>query len=854
LYGLSALVFAVSAVHAVPPYAIYIAPRPSAAPDEVGLPGGATPLTGSFTSIYCTGFEAPEWDLGFSICGDEFATCVGNVNVGNVCNPKDHLGNGNCCDKDPNEETGWMMNGLARHCNQPHIDNVHPSLLKDPSSLQHLRMQYDPAGGSPVGCTGFGGGCRQRWDSPWDRNQAEVNKTTYKYDIAFSHDAIGTQTRIRDFFGLVLNGGGIYLGAYIYFNSGGQVYAYHMDSIASPGAASLLGYWTYDAPDYAQVTMELDPCNDTLTYTYVGKPNIFFPNGIGVVSQTLGFAPPYGDAAFCQPSTSPNLSMIDNMVWSQSHFDDGQLIDMDNFCITHTPCPDSCCLKDGSCNETMSDTECLAANGKYYPNVQCSQLGTPGYPPACRVATGSCCDAGPRAGGPGPEGSCTDGRTEAECTGSQLTWNKGASCDGFRTLCRIGHGTCSSDPNCVGDKGPGYCYNLMARGCAVDADCDTAGFCYGGLCTPAAIPGHCEYSSKGFCEDMGQCAAPAPTCIPDPLAGSGAGCCDPVCPTPCAGGEACLVQKQPCNIVPSGADCRFCEGCTAWPSVGCSTLGGSAECPSPAAGFAAGTCVANTLYVCNQDADCPAGISGGICVTPGTSPGGILCTSDAECVIPATVCGPEHTGACCDGEDGSCVNDVLEADCKGGQLAWTKLGNCSTLNPPCVEHTGACCDNNPKAEHCRVTLKGDCVGSKQTWVKYATCLEVPSVCPALTWGACCSLLKGDCYDYATEADCLANDPFLQPRFSLDQTCANIVCDPAMGACCDHDTFGGCTDTIYWDCQGGKLEWQKGESCATKKDCFHEGIPTVSEWGLVVLTLLLLVGAKVYFGRRQSAAA
>ena len=30
------------------------------------------------------------------------------------------------------------------------------------------------------------------------------------------------------------------------------------------------------------------------------------------------------------------------------------------------------------------------------------------------------------------------------------------------------------------------------------------------------------------------------------------------------------------------------------------------------------------------------------------------------------------------------------------------------------------------------------------------------------------------------------------------------------------------------------------------------IPTVSEWGLVVLTLLLLTGAKIYFGRRRAA--
>jgi len=37
------------------------------------------------------------------------------------------------------------------------------------------------------------------------------------------------------------------------------------------------------------------------------------------------------------------------------------------------------------------------------------------------------------------------------------------------------------------------------------------------------------------------------------------------------------------------------------------------------------------------------------------------------------------------------------------------------------------------------------------------------------------------------------------------------------------------------------------------ECFVV-IPTVSEWGLVILTLLLLTGAKVFFGRRRVEAA
>ena len=31
----------------------------------------------------------------------------------------------------------------------------------------------------------------------------------------------------------------------------------------------------------------------------------------------------------------------------------------------------------------------------------------------------------------------------------------------------------------------------------------------------------------------------------------------------------------------------------------------------------------------------------------------------------------------------------------------------------------------------------------------------------------------------------------------------------------------------------------------------DGIPTVSEWGLAIMALMLLVGAKVYFARRKA---
>ncbi len=72
--------------------------------------------------------------------------------------------------------------------------------------------------------------------------------------------------------------------------------------------------------------------------------------------------------------------------------------------------------------------------------------------------------------------------------------------------------------------------------------------------------------------------------------------------------------------------------------------------------------------------------------------------------------------------------------------------------------------------------------------------------------------------------------------------------PVLGACCDHDPFGDCTDGLpLAACDCPTCEWEKLGSCSDL-DCPHTAIPTVGEWGLVVLTLLLLTGAKLAFRR------
>jgi len=70
--------------------------------------------------------------------------------------------------------------------------------------------------------------------------------------------------------------------------------------------------------------------------------------------------------------------------------------------------------------------------------------------------------------------------------------------------------------------------------------------------------------------------------------------------------------------------------------------------------------------------------------------------------------------------------------------------------------------------------------------------------------------------------------------------------------------GICTNGVIMpDCQGDSHTWTKGVTCA-QVVCVadFQAIPTVSEWGIAMLALALLVVAKLWFGfaRRPSISA
>jgi len=106
---------------------------------------------------------------------------------------------------------------------------------------------------------------------------------------------------------------------------------------------------------------------------------------------------------------------------------------------------------------------------------------------------------------------------------------------------------------------------------------------------------------------------------------------------------------------------------------------------------------------------------------------------------------------------------------------------------------------------------------------------------------------GGCSDQVPPQDC-TGDPS-QVRHFPGQLCADVICEEHTGACCDADAFGGCQVLAESQCVCDKCTFNKDTPCA-EINCLHNPIPTMSQWGVAVLALLLLIGAKVYFGRRQ----
>ncbi len=258
----------------------------------------------------------------------------------------------------------------------------------------------------------------------------------------------------------------------------------------------------------------------------------------------------------------------------------------------------------------------------------------------------------------------------------------------------------------------------------------------------------------------------------------------------------------------------------------------------------------------------------GVFAVPGGWFGACLLGVTGDFVIRAVVdCNP--TQACCFDAD-TCVN-LTAADC--GTASGFPQGpgtDCNTFN--CFP-IGACCmpDGN-----CMPDLSpSDCGTAGGTYQGDDTdCLLIS--CPAPS-GACC-LSNGNCL-FLNETDCTAIPNASWAGLSTDCTDADNnmtadACEPGVcgdgtqdvGEECDDgniDPGDGCDENCQIEpfCGDGTVD--PGEDCEQDSDCpidnvclscacIPPGIPTMSQWGVFVMILLVLAAGTIVFRRKDTA--
>ncbi|MFQ5496183.1 MAG: IPTL-CTERM sorting domain-containing protein, partial [Phycisphaerae bacterium] len=270
----------------------------------------------------------------------------------------------------------------------------------------------------------------------------------------------------------------------------------------------------------------------------------------------------------------------------------------------------------------------------------------------------------------------------------------------------------------------------------------------------------------------------------------------------------------------------------------------------------------------------------GMCEHPDIADG-IACTSDMiECTLDACLagfCDHDPMNAFCD--------DALF--CTGTETCDPPIGDpvtgCFTTGEPCDMSSESCCEDVDVCAQCCVDSQCDDFDNCTTdSCDAGTCRFDPVVCPddglfctgvescnpatgqCVSSGPPCLGPAGVCCD-ATDtcvAECCSDTDCVDSDGCTGEVCSSGLCfhPPVCGACCVSDPVPACSDGITSrDCASLGGDFKLGEVCVgdangngVDETC-ETVIPTVSQWGLIVLTLLLLAGAKIRFGRRRATA-
>jgi hypothetical protein len=220
---------------------------------------------------------------------------------------------------------------------------------------------------------------------------------------------------------------------------------------------------------------------------------------------------------------------------------------------------------------------------------------------------------------------------------------------------------------------------------------------------------------------------------------------------------------------------------------------------------------------------------------------GVCYMADAICCLfngdtpqgPGTVC--TQPEACCLEDDTCIMVDPLCCDDLGGTpqgagTACTFVTACCLADGSCVMVDPLCCDDLGGT----VYLGDVCAGLE------GCCIPDPDICLSS-----CEIVDALCC--VEEFGGTPMGPGTACGTDSDEDRIDDLCDICTGV--DDYVFCFHVCDVSWERCATDADCPPGESCLPACEV---AIPAVSEWGLIILTLLLLVAGKVYFGRRRSA--
>ncbi len=356
-----------------------------------------------------------------------------------------------------------------------------------------------------------------------------------------------------------------------------------------------------------------------------------------------------------------------------------------------------------------------------------------------------------------------------------------------------------------------------------------------------------------------------------------------------AGDGVCSITGVPCGSgCPSGETCLYDPGnnnddCGSDPQFGPGSST-NASCYDAPGGGASPPWNSCTCYDIPEEYD-PLFLL----QTREAGPGGLIVN-----ITKKAVCDGDILGSCCDTNGagaGDCVDDVLQSSCTGPGQSFS-TAKCASLTCACIpDCTGRVCGDDGCGGSCGTCDDGNRCNGDETCDQSGQCVpgtpvvcDDGNVCNGLETcnpadGSCVAGTPLTCDDGNVcngvetcdpQSGCVAGTPLV----CNDNNACNGVetCNPSSGCVpgtppvCDNGQFcdgvetcnpsSGCVAGTAPNCDDGRD--CSVDSCDEVNDvCVNDdadcAIPTVSEWGLVILALLLLTGAKVYFGRRQAIA-